>query len=91
MKNAPDPVIEEWPGYLYRIFTTEASKYLSVEESKQLVKLIGQNGHALAKCQFQLGQISVVAHSISTSTVNPIKQQPRQTPKAIEEGFQEQL
>ena len=52
--------------HLYRTFTTRNFEDLSVEESKQLAKLIGQNKHAFAMSQTDLGQTSVVKHSIST-------------------------
>ena len=68
---------------------------MSVEESKQLAKLIGHNRHAFAKCYTDLGQTSVVTQNISTGTTKPTKQQPRRTPRVIgekeEKILQEQL
>ena len=83
-RDGPDPVIQEWPGPLQELYNKNIED-LSVEESKQLAKLIGHNKHAFAMSQTDLGQTAVVKHSISTGSAKPIKQQPSRTPKALEE------
>ena len=83
-RDGPDPVIGEWPAPLQDLYHKNIED-LSVEERKQLAKLIGHNKHAFAMSQTDLSQTSVVKHSISTGFAKPIKQQPRRTPKALEE------
>ena len=84
MGDGPDPVIGEWPAPLQYIYHKNIED-LSIEESKQLAKLIGHNKHAFAMSHTDSGQTSVVEHNISTGSAKPIKQQPRRTTKALEE------
>ncbi len=82
------------PCHLQDLFDRSA-KTLTEEEQQKLFKLLSENAGLFAKSSSELGQISIVEHSIDTNETRPIKQSPRRPPRAFvnkeEEIIQEQL
>ena len=88
-RGIPVPAIDTWPESLQDLYH-RSSVSLPAHEGKQLAKLIEFHRGAFASSPTDLGQTSVVTHSIDTGDAKPIKQQPRRTPRAFE-GEEEKI